>query len=527
MTERIYLYDSTLRDGAQARGVDFTVADKQAIARELDKLGIDYIEGGWPGANPNDDAFFENAPALQKSRLTAFGMTRRSGRSAENDPGLSALIESGAKSICLVGKSWDKQIENTLGISGKENLRMISESINHVVKKKREALYDAEHFFDGYKANPEYALSCLKAAFEAGARWIVLCDTNGGSLPFEIEAIVTEVTKDIPGAHLGIHCHNDTDSAVANSLAAVRAGARQIQGTINGIGERCGNANLISIIPNLVLKMGFTTGCSKENLKQLTHVSHFLDDRLNRAPNQHAPYVGTAAFAHKGGLHVSAMTKDSTSYEHIKPELVGNERTILVSDKAGKSNIIDRLKQFGIKISADDARVSELVNEVKHREKQGYAYEGAEASFELLARRMLGTVPEFFDVLGFRVIGERRFNAKGQLINISEATVKISVDGKEILTAAEGNGPVNALDGALRKALINHFPKLKDISLTDYKVRILTPQDGTGAITRVMIESRDGKGNIWNTIGISANVIDASFNALHDSVTYKLLVASR
>ncbi len=525
-SDRVYIYDSTLRDGAQARGVDFTVADKQAIARELDRLGIDYIEGGWPGANPNDDAFFAALPSLSKSRITAFGMTRRSGRSAENDPGLNQLIDSEAPAICIVGKCWDKQVKSALGVSPAENVRMIGESVAHIVKKKREALYDAEHFFDGYKANPDYALECLRAAYDSGARWIVLCDTNGGSLPFEIEEIVGNVIPYIPGKFLGIHCHNDTDSAVANSLAAVRAGVRQVQGTINGIGERCGNANLVSIIANLTLKMGYTTGVTAEKLKNLTHVSRFLDDRLNRTPNQHAPYVGAAAFAHKGGLHVSAMAKDSTSYEHIAPATVGNSRTILVSDKAGKSNILDRLKQFGIKVK-DDERVTELVREVKDREKLGYAYEGAEASFELLARRMLGTVPEYFDVLGFRVIGERRFNAKGKLVNVSEATIRIAVDGEEIMTAAEGNGPVNALDAALRKALVKHFPTLKDIQLTDYKVRILTPEAGTKAITRVMIESRDGKGKVWNTIGISANVIDASFNALHDSVTYKLLNAKR
>ena len=521
--DRVYLYDSTLRDGAQARGVDFTVADKQAIARELDKIGIDYIEGGWPGANPNDDAFFATAPALHKARLSAFGMTRRSGRSAENDPGLAALLESGAKSICLVGKSWDVQVKSTLNISLAENLRMISDSIAHINRHKREVLYDAEHFFDGYKSNPQFALDCLKAAFDAGARWIVLCDTNGGSLPFDIEEIVTEVVKHISGKNLGVHCHNDTDNAVANSLSAVRAGARQVQGTINGIGERCGNANLISIIPNLILKMGFATGVTPDKLSSLTHLSHFLDDRLNRGSNQHAPFVGGAAFAHKGGLHVSAMAKDPTSYEHINPALVGNERTILVSDKAGKSNILDRLSQFGISVKADDERVSELVHEVKQREKQGYAYEGAEASFELLARRMLGSVPEYFTVDSFRVIGERRHNAKGKIVGICEATIKLVIDGCEAMTAAEGNGPISALDGALRKLLIAHFPILQTITLTDYKVRILTPQDGTNAVTRVMIESRDDKGNTWNTIGVSANVIDASFNALHDSVTYKLM----
>jgi 2-isopropylmalate synthase len=524
--ERIYLYDSTLRDGSQARGVDFTVADKQAIARELDKIGIDYIEGGWPGANPNDDAFFSSPPALKKARLSAFGMTRRNGRSAENDPALAALLESGAKSLCIVGKSWDAQVKSALNVSLAENLRMIGDSISHIVKNKREALYDAEHFFDGYKSNPGFAMDCLKAAFDAGARWIVLCDTNGGSLPFDIEEIVTQVTKHIPGSNLGIHCHNDTDNAVANSLSAARAGVRQIQGTINGIGERCGNANLISIIPNLMLKMGFSTGVSEEKLATLTQLSHFLDERLNRPSNQQAPYVGSSAFAHKGGLHVSAMAKDSTSYEHIKPEQVGNSRTILVSDKAGKSNILDRLTQFGIAVSADDEQVSNLVHEVKQREKQGYAYEGAEASFELLARRLLGHVPEYFKVVNFRVINEHRSTAKGKASNICEATIKLDIDGAEVMTAAEGNGPVNALDSALRKLLISYFPILKDIMLTDYKVRILTPQDGTKAITRVLIESRDNKGNIWNTIGVSENVIDASFNALHDSVTYKLMKAS-
>lgn len=523
MAERVYLYDSSLRDGAQARGVDFTVADKVAIARELDKLGIDYIEGGWPGANPNDDAFFAEPPHLSKAKLSAFGMTRRSGRSADNDPGLSALLDSGAKSICIVGKSWDKQVKSALGITEAENIRMIGETVRHIVKHKREALYDAEHFFDGYKSNPAFALSCLKAAYEAGARWIVLCDTNGGSLPFEVERIVGEVVKHIPGTHLGIHCHNDTENAVANSLAAVRAGVRQVQGTINGIGERCGNANLISIIPTLILKMGFVTGVSKEKLPYITHVSRSLDERLNRASNTHAAYVGDAAFAHKGGLHVSAMAKDSTAYEHIDPALVGNARVVLVSDKAGKSNILDRIKQFGISVKADDERVADLVREVKDREKLGYAYEGAEASFELLARRLLGTVPEFFEVVSFRVIGERRHNAKGKMVSVSEATIKLLVEGEEIMTVAEGNGPVNALDGALRKALIKHYPSVKDIQLTDYKVRILTPGEGTKAITRVMIESRDSKGGVWNTIGVSANVIDASFNALFDSVTYKLM----
>lgn len=527
MKDRVYLYDSTLRDGAQARGVDFTVADKQAIARELDKLGIDYIEGGWPGANPNDDIFFAAPQKLKHAKLSAFGMTRRSGRSAENDPGLAALLESGAPAICLVGKSWDRQVEKTLGISKAENIRMVSESIALFVRNKREALFDAEHFFDGYKSNPEFAIDVIKAAYDSGCRWVVLCDTNGGSMPHDIERIVNDVTKFIPGKNLGIHCHNDTESAVANSIAAVRAGVRQVQGTINGIGERCGNANLISIIPNLMLKMGFETGIAKEKLAHLTEVSHFLDERLNRTPNQQAAYVGSSAFAHKGGLHVSAMAKDNTSYEHIDPSIVGNKRTILVSDKAGKSNIIDRLAGMGINLPPDHAGIAKLVSEVKHREVQGYAYEGAEASFELLARRQLEQVPEFFTVQKFHVIDERRWNAKRQLVTASEAVVKINIGEEEIMTVAEGNGPVNALDSALRKALSKHYPKVKDIILTDYKVRILTPQEGTKALTRVMIESRDGKGKVCNTIGVSHNIIDASFDALNDAITYRLLASGK
>ncbi len=528
MKHYITLYDTTLRDGAQARGVDFSVADKLAIARDLDRLGVDYIEGGWPGANPNDDAFFAAPPALTTARLTAFGMTRRAGRSAENDPGLQALLEAGTGSICIVGKCSERQVKNTLQISEKENLRLIGETVAHIVKKKRECLFDAEHFFDGYKANPSFALACLSAARDAGARWLVLCDTNGGTLPHEVDAIVGTVTRDIPGDVLGIHCHNDTDTAVANSLAAVRAGVRHVQGTIGGIGERCGNANLLSIIPTLVLKMGYTTGVSKEKLTHLTALAHCVDDRLNRSSNAHAPYVGKAAFAHKGGLHVSAMAKDSTSYEHIPPEAVGNRRTILVSDKSGRSNVIQRLRDFGITLRADDERINALVSEVKQREKLGYAYESADASFALLARRMLGSVPEYFDVLGFRVMGERRFNAKGKLVSVSEATLRVAIGPREEMTVGEGNGPVNALDAALRKALLPHYPALKHMVLADYKVRILTPSEGTKALTRVMIESRDAStGGMWQTIGVSSNVIDASFNALEDAIVYFLCMRKK
>lgn len=523
MAERVYLYDSTLRDGAQARGIDFTAADKIAIAEALDAFGIDYIEGGWPGANPTDDAFFAKAPKTKHAMVTAFGMTRRAGRSASNDPGLQDILNANTRGVCLVGKSWDWQVKTALKVSKEENLKMIDESIRLAVSKKREVSFDAEHFFDGYKANPDYALEVAKTAEKAGARWIVLCDTNGGSLPSEIKKIVSEVVKHIPGKKLGIHCHNDTEQGVANSIAAVEAGVRQVQGCINGIGERCGNANLIAIIPTLMLKMGFETGVSKAQLKNITKLSRMVDERLNRAPNNHAAYVGASAFAHKGGLHVSAMNKDSKSYEHIDPALVGNERLILVSDKAGRANILNRLSQMGLTIADDDAGVGDLVRVVKERESQGYAYEDAEASFELMARKLLDAVPHFFDLQTFRVLDERRLDNKGKLVTMSEATVKLTVGGKLKMTVAEGNGPVNALDAALRKALLKTYPQLKSMHLADYKVRILTPQEATAALTRVMIESRDDAGKSWTTIGVSHNVIDASYNALFDAISYHLL----
>jgi len=523
MDNRVYIYDSTLRDGSQSKGVDFNVADKIAVAHELDALGVDYIEGGWPGANPTDDEFFATPPALKKSRLTAFGMTRRQGRSAANDPALNALFDVGVKSVCMVGKASEFQVTKSLGVSLNENLKMISDSFLYAVKKGVEVLFDAEHFFDGYKQNKAYAIDSIKAAYEAGARWIVLCDTNGGSMPFEIAEIVSEVTKFIPGKNLGIHCHNDTENAVANSLAAVAAGVRQVQGTINGVGERCGNANLISIIPSLMLKMGYTTGISPEKLTQLTHISRALDDRLNRQPNAHAAYVGSAAFAHKGGLHASAIAKNESAYEHINPEIVGNTRTVLISDKAGKSNIAAHLIKYGISAESDDERISALLKEVKNRENEGYAYEGAEASFELLARSFFGGVPDYFNLQSFRVLDERRINAKGKVVTLSEATVKVIVGGELIMTVAEGNGPVNALDSALRKALAPTYPTLSNMRLIDYKVRILTPGEGTKAVTRVLIESTDSKGNRWNSVGVSGNVIAASYNALFDAINYNLL----
>ena len=523
MGERIYLFDSTLRDGAQTQGVDFSASDKAEIAGLLDRLGIDYVEGGWPGANPTDDAFFADPPKLDHARLAAFGMTRRAGRSADNDPGLRAIMAPKTKVVTVVGKTWDFHAKIALGVSLDENIRMISDSVAHVVRHTEEVVFDAEHFFDGYKENPEFTLSCLKAAYDAGARWIVLCDTNGGTLPHEVERIVAEIAKHIPGDRLGIHCHDDTGNAVANSLAAVRAGVRQVQGTLNGLGERCGNANLISIIPSLMLKMGFETGITPENLKRLAQVSNALDEKLNRAPDRSAPYVGERAFAHKGGLHVSAVEKDPRSYEHVQPDLVGNRRHIVMSDQSGRANVLANFRDFGLEVDPNDPKVMQLLDEVKAREFNGYAYDGAEASFELLARRALATVPEFFKLISFRVIDERRWNAKGELVTLSEATIKIEVAGEQHMTVAEGNGPVNALDTALRAVLLQVYPEVADVRLVDYKVRILTPTEATGAVTRVMIESAAGAGERWWTVGVSTNIIDASFNALRDAIDYRLL----
>ncbi|HEY4943211.1 MAG TPA: citramalate synthase [Rhizomicrobium sp.] len=522
--DRLFLFDTTLRDGAQTQGVDFSVEDKRQIALALDGLGIDYIEGGWPGANPTDTAFFAERPPLSRATFTAFGMTKRPGRSAANDPGLSQVLGAQADAACLVGKTWDFHVDVALEIPLSENVDGIAESVAAVVARKREALFDAEHFFDGYKANPDYALACIRAAHDAGARWLVLCDTNGGTLPEDVYRIVGEVKAKLPGAALGIHAHNDTEQAVAISLAAVRAGARQIQGTLNGLGERCGNANLCALIPTLLLKepyaSQFETGVGRDQLAKLTSVSRLLDEILNRAPARHAAYVGPSAFAHKGGLHSSAVAKDPRTYEHVPPQTVGNARKILVSDQAGRSNLLARLSELGIDLDAKDARITRLLEDLKQREFLGYAYDGAEASFELLARRALGQVPPYFEVQSFRVIVERRHNALGEQVTVSEATVRLKVDGETLHTAGEGVGPVNALDEALRKDLGKYSSYLSDLRLVDYKVRILT--SGTEAVTRVMVESADGKGNRWSTVGVSPNLVDASFEALTDSICYKL-----
>jgi 2-isopropylmalate synthase len=525
MKQRLYLFDTTLRDGQQTPGIDFSVEDKTAIAKLLDEFGMDYVEGGYPGANPTDTAFFQQKRTV-RSRFVAFGMTKRVGVSASNDPGLAALVQSKSDAICYVAKSSEYHVRVALGCTQEENLEAIRASVEAAVAAGKEAMVDCEHFFDGFKTNAAYTLACAKAAYDAGARWIVLCDTNGGTQPSEVREIVARViAAGIPGDNLGIHAHNDTGQAVANSLAAVEAGVRQIQGTLNGIGERCGNANLVTIIPTLVLKPAyaelFETGITAERLTGLSRLSRAFDELLNRAPEAQAPYVGASAFATKAGIHASALAKEPKTYEHVEPESVGNRRRVMVSDQGGKANFLAELKRRGIEVARDDHRLDTLIALVKEREAEGYAYEGADASFELLARRTLGAVPEFFKVESFRCMVERRFDANGNIKTVSEAIVKIEVEGEPRMSVAEGHGPVNALDIALRKDLGRYQDEIADLELVDYKVRILN--GGTEAITRVLIESQDGSGGRWWTVGVSDNVIDASFQALMDSIVFKLM----
>ncbi|MGB3315718.1 MAG: citramalate synthase [Albidovulum sp.] len=530
--ERLYLYDTTLRDGQQTQGVQFSVPEKRQIAETLDALGIDHIEGGWPGANPTDSEFFDNRPET-KATFTAFGMTKRAGRSAENDDTLAAVLNAGTPAVCLVGKTHDFHVTTALGLTLDENVENIAASVAHLVAKGREALFDAEHFFDGYRANPTYALTCLKAAHEAGARWIVLCDTNGGTLPAEIGRITAEViAAGIPGTHLGIHTHNDTENAVAGSLAAVDAGARQIQGTLNGLGERCGNANLTALIPTLLLKPPYAsryeTGVTKDALRTLTRASRMLDDILNRVPLRSAAYVGASAFAHKAGLHASAILKDPTTYEHIDPTLVGNDRIIPMSNQAGQSNLRMRLAAAGIEVAPKDPSLARILDTIKEREDQGYAYDGAQASFELLARRELGLLPDYFEVKRYRVTVERRKNKRNQMVTLSEAVVVVKIGGEKKLSVSESmdetgsdRGPVNALAKALAKDLGPYQAAIDDMRLVDFKVRIT--QGGTEAVTRVIIDSEDGAGHRWSTVGVSPNIVDASFEALLDAITWKLV----
>ena len=529
--ERLYLYDTTLRDGQQTQGVQFSIEEKQAIAKALDTLGVDYIEGGWPGANPTDSAFFDARPET-RATFTAFGMTKRAGRSAANDDVLAAVMNAGTPAVCIVGKSHDFHVTTALGITLDENIEAISGSIAHIVAQGREALFDAEHFFDGYKANPDYAIACLRAAFDAGARWIVLCDTNGGVLPAEVGQIVRDViAAGIPGGRLGIHCHNDTENAVANSLAAVDAGARQIQGTLNGLGERCGNANLTSLIPTLLLKEPYAStleiGVSLDGLRNLTRTSRLLDDILNRVPARQAPYVGSSAFAHKAGLHASAILKDPSTYEHIDPASVGNARIIPMSNQAGQSNLIRRLADAGITVEKGDPALGRILDEIKTREADGYSYDTAQASFELLARRELGLLPSFFEVKRYRVTVERRKNKYNKMVSLSEAVVVVKIGGEKKLSVSESmdetggdRGPVNALSKALAKDLGPYQDIIDDMRLVDFKVRIT--QGGTEAVTRVVIDSQDSQGRRWATVGVSPNIVDASFEALLDAIIWKI-----
>ncbi|WP_460273769.1 citramalate synthase [Celeribacter sp. ULVN23_4] len=529
--DRLYLYDTTLRDGQQTQGVQFSTEEKHLIADALDHLGVDYIEGGWPGANPTDSEFFAEAPQT-KAKFTAFGMTKRAGRSAENDEVLAGVLNAGTDSVCLVGKTHDFHVTTALGITLEENVENIEKSISHTVAIGREALFDAEHFFDGYKANPDYAIACCKAAYEAGARWIVLCDTNGGALPGEVYEITGKViAAGIPGSHIGIHTHDDTGNAVANSLAAVNAGARQVQGTLNGLGERCGNANLTTLIPTFLLKEPYKstldTGVTEEALQSLVKTSRMLDDILNRVPLRSAPYVGASAFAHKAGLHASAILKDPTTYEHIPPETVGNARIVPMSNQAGQSNLRKRLADMGLEVS-EKADLGRILERIKQRESEGYSYDTAQASFELEARRELGLMPAFFEVERYRATVERRRDAKGREIHLSEVTVVVNVGGERHLSVSEGimadgndGGPVNALSKALVKDLGPYSDMISDMELVDFKVRITN--GGTEARTRVIIDHEDSLGRRWSTVGVSSNIIDASFEALLDAVLWKLL----
>jgi 2-isopropylmalate synthase len=532
MTEKLYLYDTTLRDGQQTQGVQFSTGEKLRIAAALDGLGVDYIEGGWPGANPTDSAFFDEVGAT-RAVMTAFGMTKRAGRSAENDDVLAAVLNAGTQAVCLVGKTHDYHVTAALGIELPENVENIRASVAHIVAQGREALFDAEHFFDGWKANAPYALECLRAAFEAGARWIVLCDTNGGTLPHEVYGIVKQVIAGgIPGDRLGIHTHNDTENAVAATLAAVDAGVRQVQGTLNGLGERCGNANLTSLIPTLLLKEPYASaydiGVSRAALEGLTQTSRMLDEVLNRVPMRQAPYVGSSAFAHKAGLHASAILKDPSTYEHIEPSAVGNRRVIPMSNQAGQSNLRRRLAEAGLEVEKGDPALARILETIKAREAEGYTYDTAQASFELLAREELGRLPDFFEVKRYRVTIERRKNKYDRMVSLSEAVVVVRIDGEKKLSVSDSldneghdRGPVNALAKALAKDLGPYQAVIDDMRLVDFKVRIT--QGGTEAVTRVIIDSQDGAGRRWQTVGVSANIVDASFEALLDAVRWKLI----
>ncbi|MFQ6136153.1 MAG: citramalate synthase [Candidatus Hydrothermarchaeales archaeon] len=518
MPRRVKIYDTTLRDGSQSERISFSVEDKLRIAERLDELGVAYIEGGWPGSNPKDIRFFEKVKDLElkNAKIVAFGSTRKAGNTPENDPSIKALLRSKTSVVCIFGKSWDLHVRDALNVSLEENLGMIEDSVSYLKSKGLEVIYDAEHFFDAYKANPEYAMETLESAQKSGADCVVLCDTNGGCMPAEVQTTIEAVQKKIDSP-LGIHAHNDADTAVANTMVAVAMGIEHVQGTINGYGERCGNANLCSVIANLKLKLGVDC-ISDEQLKRLTEVSRFVSEIANLAHQNNLPYVGTSAFAHKGGVHVDAVRKNPETYEHIRPEIVGNVERILISELSGRSGIISKAKEYGLDLEKDTEETKEILEIVKGLEDQGYQFEGAEASFELLVRKILRPFKRFFELEGFRTIVEKRKDGRV----LAEATMRVTVDGGEYYTASEGNGPVNALDKALRKALEKFYPDLKEMHLTDYKVRVLDEREGTAAKVRVLIESRDEK-NSWRTVGVSENIIEASWEALADSIVYKLL----
>lgn len=523
MATPVIIFDTTLRDGTQGEGISLSVEDKLKIAQKLDQLGVHYIEGGWPGSNSKDIEFFHRVKELNltHAKITAFGSTRRKDTVAEKDPNLNRLVESGVSVATIFGKSWDFHVHTAIQTTLEENLNMIGDSVRFLKSRGLEVIYDAEHFFDGYKNNPEYAMATIRTAEEAGADWIVLCDTNGGSLPGEVSEIVKTVCAALK-TPIGIHAHNDCELGVANSLAAVQAGARQVQGTINGFGERCGNANLCSVIPNLQLKLQYSC-ISAEQLQNLTNVARYVNEIANVNMPVNQPYVGAAAFAHKGGIHVSAIMRHAKTYEHIVPELVGNKQRVLVSELAGQSNLIVKAQELGLDINNENNRTKSIIEKIKELEHQGYQFEGADASLELLLRRAYGDVEEVFEVDSFKLIVAK---SAGDESVVSEAIVKLKVHGETVYTAAEGNGPVNALDNALRKALLQFYPDIRNVHLSDYKVRVLDEKDATAAKVRVLIESTDFN-NTWNTVGVSANIIEASWEALLDSIRYALIGKTR
>jgi len=523
MARKVFIYDTTLRDGTQAENFNLSVEDKLRITLKLDELGIDFIEGGWPGSNPKDAEYFREIRKyeLKHTKICAFGSTRMFSNPVEQDQNLQALIAAKTPGITIFGKTWDIHVRDALRIGLDDNLLIIEESLRYLRPHVKHLFYDAEHFFDGFKANSEYALTTLDRAIAGGADCLCLCDTNGGTLPTEMPAILERVKEHLAArkaaVHLGIHAHNDSETAVANSLVAISMGASQVQGTMNGFGERCGNANLTSIMPGLALKMGCEFSAAK-NMDKLTEVSRYITELANLPHNKYQPYVGQSAFAHKGGIHVSAVQRNPLTYEHIVPEKVGNVRRVLISDLAGKSNVLVKAKKFGLDLDSKDPLVSAIVKELKELENQGFQYEGAEASFELLMRRALGSPKKYFDLHGFRVISQKTPDGDIQ----EEATIRLAVGGEEVHTAAHGNGPVNALDRSLRKALVRFYPSLKEMELMDYKVRVLASEHGTGARVRVLVETRDNDSQ-WGTVGVSQDIIEASWQALVDSITYKLL----